>query len=199
MKGGAVSRHEGWQRPAHLTNEATAPHTAGRWPANVIHDGSAEVEAAFAAFGTLTSGKMKPTHSEVQRNVYGRDAAGGFTTMETYADTGTASRFFTQCPFSEDELRFHYSGKADAADRADSKHPTIKPLSLLSWLVKLITPPGGSVLDPFAGSGGVAEACMLHGFDCTLVEKDAQSVADIRHRIRRWSGLDAPLFAEAAD
>ena len=57
----------------------------------------------------------------------------------SHADTGSAARFF-------------YCAKATAKDRMDSKHPTVKPLALLNWLVKLITPPGGTVLDPFAGT-----------------------------------------------
>jgi hypothetical protein len=119
--------------------------TLGRWPANVLHDGSADVESAFG---------------------------------------GSASRFF-------------YSAKADKADRADSGHPTVKPIDLMRWLVTLITPPGGTVLDPFAGSGSTGEAAMLGGFDAHLIEREAEYAADIRHRIKRWSGLDAPLFAMA--
>lgn len=92
--------------------------------------------------------------------------------------------------------RFHYTAKADKADRADSKHPTVKPVDLIRWLVTLACPPGGHVLDCFAGSGTTGEACMLAGFDCTLIEREAQHAKDIEHRIKRWSGLDAPLFAE---
>jgi len=65
----------------------------------------------------------------------------------------------------------------------------------MRWLVRLVTPPGGTVLDPFAGSGTTGEAAMLEGFDAVLIEQDAQHVADIRHRMDRWSGQDAPLFA----
>lgn len=54
---------------------------------------------------------------------------------------------------------------------------------------------GGHVLDCFAGSGTTGEACMLAGFDCTLIEKEAQHAKDIHHRIKRWSGGDTPLFA----
>src|SRR5208282_4695280 len=102
-----------------------------------------------------------------------------------FGDSGSAARFF-------------YTAKADKADRADSKHPTVKPVDLMRWLVTLVCPPGGHVLDPFGGSGTTGEACMLAGFDCTLIERDPQHVKDIEHRIRRWSGLDAPLFAEPA-
>jgi len=93
--------------------------------------------------------------------------------------------------------RFHYSSKADAADRADSRHPTIKPVALLRWLVRLVTPPGGTVLDPFAGSGTTGEAAMLEGFDAVLIERDEQHADDIAHRIKRWSGADLPLLRMA--
>lgn len=99
-----------------------------------------------------------------------------------FGDTGTAARFF-------------YSAKAGKDDRAGSKHPTVKPLTLMRWLCKLITPPGGTILDPFAGSGTTGEAAMLEGFDCTLIEREAAHVADIRHRMARWSGQHMPLFA----
>jgi hypothetical protein len=141
---------------------SSAPN--GRWPANVLHDGSAEVEAAFAAFGERTSGTV---------------------TRDIEGSTGAASRFF-------------YSAKADAGDRADSRHPTVKPVDLMRYLVRLVIPPGGRVLDPFAGSGTTGEACMLLGLDCTLIERDEQHYRDILHRQKRWSGEDLPLFQEAA-
>ena len=103
-----------------------------------------------------------------------------------YGDTGTASRFF-------------YSAKATSADRADSRHPTVKPIDLIRWLTRLVTPPGGTVLDPFAGSGTTGEAAMLEGFNAILIEREAEHAADIAHRQRRWHGGDLPLFAEAAD
>lgn len=185
LKGGAASRHEGWQRLAHLTNEATEPHSLGRFPANVLHDGSDEVMAAFAAFGEKDARDGTNKGIKRQVNCYGSGWSDEPGHSSGRRDTGTAARFF-------------YSAKADKADRADSKHPTVKPLALMEWLVKLITPPDGLVLDPFAGSGITAEACMKLGFDCTLIDIEAGHVADIQHRIKRWSGLDAPLFAEPA-
>lgn len=90
--------------------------------------------------------------------------------------------------------RFFYNAKADAADRLGSKHPTVKPVDLMRWLVRLITPPGGMVLDPFAGSGTTGMACLAEGIDCILVEREAEYVADIRRRIAHVSGHDTPLF-----
>jgi site-specific DNA-methyltransferase (adenine-specific) len=166
-----------------IDRAATYDAAKGRWPANVAHDGSAEVLEAFAAFGQCDSRPVKPENLGISGSGQPRGMFQiGSTVQNGYYDNGTAARFF-------------YCAKADTADRADSRHPTVKPVDLLRWLVRLITPPGGTVLDPFAVTGTTAEAAMLEGFDAILIEADAQHVADIRHRIARWSGLDAPLFA----
>jgi DNA modification methylase len=162
----------------------------GRWPANVLHDGSEEVLAAFPNIHGAGAQRDEPGGGDYDGNngigfaKNGKGIGVGFKGFR-FGDAGSAARFF-------------YSAKADASDRADSKHPTVKPVDLLRHLVRLITPHGGTVLDPFAGSGTTGEAAMLEGFDALLIERDAQHVADIRHRIDRWSGLDAPLFASAA-
>ena len=109
----------------------------------------------------------------------------------TKRESAEASANIAQGP-----TRFRYSGKADGADRADSLHPTVKPVSLLQWMVRLVTPKGGTILDPFAGSGTTGEAAMLEGFDALLIEREAEHAADIRHRVKRWNGGDLPLFAE---
>lgn len=149
----------------------------GRWPANVVHDGSDEVEAAFAAFGDRPGQQGKASSnpdSPRTRKVYGTLARSD-DPMEPRGDTGTASRFF-------------YSAKATAADRAGSKHPTVKPIALMRWLVRLVTPPGGTVLDPFAGSGTTAAACHAEGFSCVLVEREAEYAEDIRRRLSALAG-----------
>lgn len=87
-----------------------------------------------------------------------------------------------------------YSAKADAEDRLGSKHPTVKPVDLIAYLIRLITPPGGTVLDPFAGSGTLGMACMREGFDAILIEREAEYIADIRRRINHVQGNDTPLF-----
>ena len=69
----------------------------------------------------------------------------------------------------------------------------------MRWLIRLVTPPGGRVLDPFAGSGTTGMACMAEGFDCTLIEREAEYVADIQRRIAHVRGEDAPLFKGAAE
>jgi hypothetical protein len=78
--------------------------------------------------------------------------------------------------------RFHYSSKASGDERLGSKHPTVKPVAMMQWLVRMVTP-GGIVLDPFAGSGTTGEAAILEGFGAILIEREADSVADIERRL----------------
>lgn len=96
---------------------------------------------------------------------------------ELDSDTGGASRFF-------------YVAKADSSERPRVNgiaHSTVKPLALMRWLVRLVTPPGGTVLDPFAGSGTTLEAARLEGFACIGVEREGDYLALIRARIARTS------------
>ena len=74
--------------------------------------------------------------------------------------------------------------------------PTVKPIDLMAYLCRLVTPPGGVVLDPFAGSGSTGMACLREGFDCILIEREAQYVADIHRRLAHVEGADTPLFAD---
>lgn len=158
----------------------TDSHSAlGRWPANVIHDGSPEVLAGFPE--TQASSDRPRNNGEFKSVAKGRElphVTGG------HADTGgSAARFF-------------YTPKADKLDRLDSKHPTVKPVDLMAYLIKLVTPPGGTVLDPFAGSGSTGMAAMREGFDAILIEREAEYVADIQRRLDHVHGHDTPLFAE---
>ena len=152
----------------------------GRWPANLIHDGSDEVVAAFPQTGADGVAGRRGGVGTIGAIVGGYDEPwGGF------GGGGSAARFF-------------YSSKADADDRCGSKHPTVKPTDLMAYLCRLVTPPGGLVLDPFAGSGSTGMACLREGFDAILIEREAEYVADIRRRIAHVSGLDSPLFGAAA-
>lgn len=87
-----------------------------------------------------------------------------------YGDSGSAARFF-------------YTAKADKLDRMGSKHPTVKPVDLMQWLVRLVTPKGGLVLDPFAGSGSTGEAAFYEGMRCILCEREAEYQDSIRKRL----------------
>jgi site-specific DNA-methyltransferase (adenine-specific) len=145
----------------------------GRWPANVIHDGSAEVLAAFpdslGGPGGGQSGKDSPGARGVYEGGYSTGGTGTRADRATH-NTGSAARFF-------------YTAKADADDRLGSKHPTVKPLDLMQYLVRLVTPPGGLVLDPFAGTGTTGEAAFREGMRAVLIEREPEYQADIARRM----------------
>lgn len=95
--------------------------------------------------------------------------------------------------------RFKYAPKAPTAERprvGDVTHPTVKPLELMRWLVRLVTPPGGTVLEPFAGSGTTAEACVVEGFRCVAIEREPDYLPLIVQRLTKpiQQGLDVDLF-----
>lgn len=159
--------------------DRTEQHPLGRWPANVIHDGSDEVTAAFPQSEDGVAGKRSGIAHVTLHGLGPRN-----TPFGGYGSKGSAARFF-------------YSAKADKTDRLGSKHPTVKPIDLMAYLCRLVTPPGGTVLDPFAGSGSTGMACIREGFDCILIEREAEYVADIRRRLAHVGGNDTPLFAEA--
>lgn len=154
--------------------------TQGRWPANVAHDGSEEVQEAFAAFGEKNTGTFNGNRNTPKtRGIYGQFESAN--ERGHAGDSGTAARFF-------------YSAKATKADRLDSKHPTVKPVDLIAYLCRLVTPPGGLILDPFAGSGTTGMACIRESFECILIEREAEYVADINARLKHVDGSDTPLF-----
>lgn len=167
---------------------ASESDPAGRWPTNVVLDDTQAAELDEQT-GVLTSGKMRPTHTNAARAVYGQNAEGGFTTMETYGDSGGASRFFPT---------FRYEAKAPTAERpraGEVAHPTVKPLDLMRWLVRLVTPPGGTVLEPFAGSGTTAEASVIEGFHCIAIEREADYLPLITQRLTKPIALALDLGA----
>jgi DNA modification methylase len=86
--------------------------------------------------------------------------------------------------------KYFYCAKADKEDRAGSRHPTVKPVALLQWLIRLITPPNGWVFDPFAGSGTTGHAALLEGFHSILCENEAEYQDDIRRRFADPALLD---------
>lgn len=184
------------------TVERSGPNQLGRWPANVIHDGSDEVMEAFPAAPGQQADISTTAPSPKTSNVYGamrRD--GEASANRRYADVGVTN--FAALPGqrrgdSGSAARFFYSAKADAADRLGSKHPTVKPVDLMAYLCRLVTPPGGKVLDPFAGSGTTGMACLREGLCAVLIEREAEYVADIRRRLDHVHGTDTPLFGGAA-
>jgi site-specific DNA-methyltransferase (adenine-specific) len=147
---------------------AEKEHPAGRWPANLAHDGSDEVLAAFARFGERrTAGNVNPTNQPIGYMSGSERKA----LPINHQDTGTAARFF-------------FTAKAASWER-EGDHPTIKPLALLEWLVTLVTPPGGRVLDPFCGTGTTLAACDWLGLEAVGIEQDAKTCRDAEAKIQR--------------
>lgn len=186
--------------------DMVTPEREGRWPANVVHDGSDEVVGAFS----VTKGDRPHARDGKNPNPmdWGNERADGHVVTGRSEPDGSAARFFQACP--PDAKRFHYSAKASKADRAGSKHPTVKPVSLMEWLATLITPPGGTILDPFAGSGTTGAAARNKGFPCILIEREDEYVEDIRRRlgttlspevlqVRRWNAAMLDLKASLGD
>jgi hypothetical protein len=186
----------GWTRPDGTLSEVyegnikgslgtvdAEAHPAGRWPTNVVLDGHSAGELDRQS-GTTTSRVGNP------RGAASGDGWGMTATGAEYEDQGGASRFFPT---------FRYEAKADSAERPRVEgvaHPTVKPLDLMRWLVRLVTPPGGTVLEPFAGSGTTAEACVIEGFRCIAVEREAAYLPLIVARLSK--PIQPDLFGGAA-
>lgn len=188
-----------------------------RWPANVALDEEAAV-LLDEQTGNLTSG-ANPRHrgSDKFRLAYGDFAGETECVPRRGVDTGGASRFF-YCAKASTEERNHGLGGFAAVMPHDgaghvhtdgrawdvpgshstaraNHHPTVKPIALMRWLVRLVTPSGGLVLDPFAGSGTTGIAALREGFSFVGIEREAAYVAIARARIRG----DAPLLNTAAE
>ncbi len=149
----------------------------GRWPANLLLD---EESAALLdeQGGERTSGSLKGTYK-------------GGGTMGIYGAYGVAEKNYDAS--SGGASRFFYTAKASRAERGPGNdHPTVKPIALMRYLCKLITPPGGTVLDPFCGSGSTGVAADREGFNFVGIEQNPHYAEIARLRITG----DSPMFAE---
>ena len=149
---------------------------SGRWPANVLLDHHA------AAWVDEQSGVSASKRAE-------RGAGKGATA--TYGEWGTLEDTTRGHDDSGGASRFFYSAKAPKTERPNVdgvQHPTVKPLAIMRWLIRLVTPPGGTVLDPFAGSGTTIEAALIEGFNPVGIEMEPDYLPLIQHRIDRQAG-----------
>ncbi len=156
--------NDGWGMGQAITGGDT-----GRWPANLIHDGSEEVLAAFPDGCGQTGPEIRNRATPKTDGIYGQ--------------FGEMSRDGIPHDLPGSAARFFYTAKADSQDRLGSRHPTVKPLDLMQWLVRLVTPKGGTVLDPFAGTGTTGEAAWREGMRAILIEREAEYQADIERRM----------------
>jgi site-specific DNA-methyltransferase (adenine-specific) len=147
-------------------HEPVSTNAAGRWPPNVALDeaAAAELDQQSGQFAGVAGG-MRQVEGQVTFTVGEPINAKRFE--GGVLDFGGASRFFYVA-----KAPTHERPKVQRADGTWHAHPTVKPLTLIRWLVRLHTPPGGLVLDLFAGSGTTGEACIIEGFRSLLVERE---------------------------
>lgn len=172
LDGGRISTDsDGWDRPWKHDNEAVAAckergavavakaESLGRFPANLIHDGSDEVLEGFPDRVGMSGGGATDNRKNGNERVpdFNRKPSAPFIR----GDSGSAARFF-------------YCAKASSSERGDfNTHPTVKPLALMEYLCKLTsTPTGGKVLDMFGGSFSTAVACVNTGRPCVIIERE---------------------------
>lgn len=173
--------------------------SAGRWPPNVLltHSAGCEMTGTRLVRGnqrsnpTVQQARVNVAKGAERQRARGRRGVGnpdGTETVGAWACAGdcpvaaldaqgNSSRYFPVTEWAPGEgVPFLYQAKASPAERPrledGTAWPTVKPVALMRWLVRLVTPPGGLVLDPFAGTGTTAEAAALEGFRCLLIEKD---------------------------
>ena len=130
----------------------------GRFPANLAHDGSDDVLALFPDTGKSSGGGG--VKAPGKNGIYGTYNGHEYPQQLGLGDSGNAARFF-------------YCAKANKKDRGEGNdHPTVKPTALMEWLVRLVTPQGGVVLDPFMGSGSTGVAAKREGMGFIGIERD---------------------------
>lgn len=177
----------------------------GRWPANLAHDGSPEV---LALFPETSSGAYLAEHADGGKDAGCLGAFAGSTRQrrDFNGDSGSAARFFYAAKASKEDrdegltslpvatAGERAGGRAEGSAGLDNPragtsspgrnaHPTVKPTDLMRWLVRLVTPPGGVVLDPFCGSGSTGKAAMLEGFRFIGIEREEASAETARLRV----------------
>jgi len=166
----------GWSTGGDMTRKSKQN---GRWPANFIHDGSDEVLELFpeTKSGFMKAGTPRKMSNNPNKNVYGYQKS-DTAFNDTYGDSGSAARFF-------------YCAKASRKERGEgNNHPTVKPLALMQYLVRLVTPPNGIVLDPFTGSGSTLIAATREGFRYIGIELNEEYIEIAEKRLES----EQPLF-----
>lgn len=148
----------------------TSGQSLGRFPANLVHDGSDDVLALFP--------QSKGQQGNLSGNEPSRTGDNGI-----YGHYGPRSECIARNDFGS-AARFFYCAKASKSDRGEGNdHPTVKPTALMEWLVRLVTPQGGVVLDPFMGSGSTGVAAKREGMGFIGIERDGHYFEIARNRL----------------
>jgi site-specific DNA-methyltransferase (adenine-specific) len=183
----------------------------GRWPANLIHDGSDEVVGLFPQ--SKSTGGQASIGAFRNGDVYGKGRDEREARDPGYGDTGSAARFFYCAKASRNDRNRGCEGMlqqmpkaANGAENAvsanrgslskprENHHPTVKPTDLMRYLCRLVTPPGGVILDPFMGSGSTGVAAIAEGFGFIGIEREAEYVEIARARIEAADPSRGTLF-----
>lgn len=164
--------HSGFAVKDNKVNRPLITQDQGRFPANIIFDEQA-AEMLDEQSGNLKSGGYPPEGAKkISKNCYSDWGPTGVPKFK--ANEGGASRFF-------------YVSKASKSERGESNnHPTVKPIKLMTYLVRLITPPGGGVLDPFMGSGTTAISSKTEDFNFIGIEKEKEYFDIAINRIKNF-------------
>jgi len=164
------------------------------------------VKALNEQSGTLTSGNPSGVRNEGGTMLAG---GGNLAPLTGFGDSGGASRFFPQFQYTAEDAPFRYVSKVSRSERnegleglPENNHPTVKPIELMRWLVRLVTPPGGVVLDPFNGSGSTGCAAILEGMRYVGIDLDASYIEITRarithHELKARGGVKNPWTAPA--
>lgn len=192
------------RKPGATIPSAVLPaHELGRWPANVVIDELA-AQSIDEQTGKLTSGaNPERRHSDKTRNTFGRFSGQEICRPARGADSGGASRFYYCAKASRKErelgldesfekkpLNWSNGDQSPGTFQSESTtrgvrnhHPTVKPIALMRWLCRLVTPASGTVLDPFVGSGSTGCAAIAEGLSFTGIELSEEYAAIARARI----------------
>lgn len=170
----------GYEDRVFSSDEAQA---LGRWPANVLLDEDAAAMLDAQTGELASGGNPSIRRHDANRNVYRAFGGQEHVEHERAPDAGGASRFYYVAKPSQEERNFG----------AVNKHPTVKPVELMRWLVKLVVPVNGVCLDPFTGSGTTGMACAYELRQFIGIEREAEYVAIAERRI----AAVAPLFQAA--
>ncbi len=148
----------------------------GRFPANVIHDGSEEVLEEFEKYGKTKSAGGGGNKTFWYDKKIGSTTKKEYPKVIGYGDVGSPAKFF-------------YCSKASKKEKSGTEHPTVKPIELMKYLVRLVTRKEGIVLDPFAGTGTTGEAALLQNRKYYLIEKNKKYFKDIKNRVGKFNEL----------